>query len=84
LAWFDAKEYRSGSTRYLGRVSGLGNRYWRMLLAHGARCVLRAAEAPAVARREVCGARRWALDVQIRSNHNKAACALANKRVRIV
>jgi hypothetical protein len=27
--------------------------------------------------------RRWALDVQARSNHNKAACALANKLARI-
>ena len=29
------------------------------------------------------GVRRWALDVQARSNHNKAACALANKLARI-
>ncbi len=35
------------------------------------------------AEREVCGVRRWALDVQHRSNHNKAACALANKLARI-
>jgi hypothetical protein len=35
------------------------------------------------ARHEVCGVRRWALDVQARSNHNKAACALANKLARI-
>jgi hypothetical protein len=33
--------------------------------------------------RAVCGVRRWALDVQARSNHNKAACALANKLARI-
>ena len=26
---------------------------------------------------------RWALAVQVRSNHNKAACALANKMARI-
>ena len=32
---------------------------------------------------EVCGVRRWALDVQARGNHNKAACALANKLARI-
>ena len=29
------------------------------------------------------GVRRWALDVQARGNHNKAACALANKLARI-
>jgi len=27
--------------------------------------------------------RRWALGVQARSNHNKAACAVANKLARI-
>ena len=55
----------------------------RMLLTHGARSVLRAAKVADNAGREVCGVRRWALDVQARSNHNKAACALANKLARI-
>ena len=33
---------------------------------------------------EACGsARHWALDVQGRTHHNKAACALANKLARI-
>ncbi len=54
-----------------------------MLLTHGARSVLRAATVATGAGREVCGVRRWALDVQSRSNHNKAACALANKMARI-
>ena len=54
-----------------------------MLLTHGARSVLRAAKVADTAGREVCGVRRWALDVQARSNHNKAACALANKLARI-
>ena len=54
-----------------------------MLLTHGARCVLRASKVADSAGREVCGVRRWALDVQARSNHNKAACALANKLARI-
>lgn len=35
------------------------------------------------ARSAACAAGRWALDVQARSNHNKAACALANKLARI-
>ena len=55
----------------------------RMLLTHGARSVLRAAKVADGAGREVCGVRRWALEVQGRSNHNKAACALANKLARI-
>jgi hypothetical protein len=45
--------------------------------------VLRAAAVASNAGREVCGVRRWALEVQSRSNHNKAACALANKLARI-
>lgn len=55
----------------------------RMLFTHGARSVLRASKVADDAGREVCGVRRWALDVQARSNHNKAACALANKLARI-
>ena len=54
-----------------------------MLLAHGARSVLRAAKVAQGAGKEVDGVRRWALDVQARGNHNKAACALANKLARI-
>ena len=45
--------------------------------------MLRSAAVATNAGREVCGVRRWALDVQSRSNHNKAACALANKMARI-
>ena len=84
-SWFDLtpKEYRSGSSRYLGRISKKGDRYLRMLLTHGARSVLRTAKVADNAGREVCGVRHWALDVQARSNHNKAACALANKLARI-
>ena len=55
----------------------------RMLLTHGARSVLRSAKVAQGAGKQVCGVRRWALDVQARSNHNKAACALANKLARI-
>ena len=84
-SWFGLtpKEYSSGSSRYLGRISKRGDRYLRMLLTHGARSVLRAAKVAVGAGREVCGVRRWALDVQGRTNHNKAACALANKLARI-
>ena len=84
-SWFGLtpKEYSSGNSRYLGRISKKGDRYLRMLLTHGARSVLRAAKVAQEAGREVCGVRRWALDVQARGNHNKAACALANKLARI-
>ena len=32
---------------------------------------------------ELSGLRHWALELQARSNHNKSACALANKMARI-
>lgn len=84
-SWFGLtpKEYSSGSTRHLGRISKRGDRYLRMLLTHGARSVLRAASVALTAGRPLDGLRRWALTVQGRTNHNKAACALANKLARI-
>lgn len=84
-SWFGLtpKEYSSGNSRYLGRISKRGDRYLRMLLTHGVRSVLRASKVAESAGREVCGVQRWALGVQARSNHNKAACALANKLARI-
>ena len=45
--------------------------------------MLRAAKVADGAGKPVQGGRRWALQVQSRSNHNKAACALANKLARI-
>jgi transposase len=77
------KEHSSGSTRHLGRISKRGDRYRRMLLTHGARSVLRAATVAQRTGRSLDGLRQWALAVQARSNHNKATCALANKRARI-
>jgi transposase len=84
-SWFGLtpKEYSSGSVRYLGRISKRGDRYLRMLLSHGARAVLRAATMARQAGRTIEPLRAWALAVQARSNHNKAACALANKLARI-
>jgi transposase len=84
-SWFGLtpNEYSSGSTRHLGRISKKGDRYLRMLLTHGARSVLRAAAVAQQAGRACTPLRSWALAVQQRSNHNKAACALANKLARI-
>jgi transposase len=84
-SWFGLtpKEYSSGSTRKLGRISKKGDRYLRMLLTHGARSVLRMASLARQAGRRLDGLRAWALEVQGRTNHNKAACALANKLARI-
>ena len=84
-SWFGLtpKEYSSGGTRHLGRISKRGDRYLRMLLTHGARAVLRAATVSKQAGRQIDGLKDWALKVQGRTNHNKAACALANKLARI-
>jgi transposase len=77
------REYSSGAHRYLGRISKRGDRYIRMLLTHGARSVLRAATVARRQGRKLDRLRSWALEVQDRSNHNKATCALANKLARI-
>jgi transposase len=77
------REHSSGDRRYLGRISKRGNRYVRTLLTHGARSVLRAATVARRAGRKLDRLRSWALELQARSNHNKATCALANKLARI-
>lgn len=84
-SWFGLtpREFSSGGTRHLGRISKKGDRYLRMLLTHGARSVLRAASAAVEKGKVLSGVRHWALQVQARSNHNKATCALANKLARI-
>jgi transposase len=84
-SWFGLtpKEHSSGATRHLGRISKRGDRYLRMLLTHGARSVLRAASVATQAGKSLDPLRHWALQVQRRTNHNKAACALANKLARI-
>ena len=54
-----------------------------MLLTHGARSVPRAADVARHAGKPINGLRTWALEVQGRTNQNKATCALANKLARI-
>ena len=84
-SWFGLtpREFSSGSRQVLGRISKRGDRYLRMLLTHGARSVLRAASTARDGGRKLDGLRLWATAVQARTNHNKAACALANKMARI-
>jgi hypothetical protein len=61
----------------------MGDRYLRMLLTHGARSVMQAAKVARLKGQQLVGVRHWALELQARSNHNKTACALANKMARI-
>ena len=84
-SWFGItpKEHSSGQTRRLGRISKQGDKYLRMLITHGARSVLRAARSAHAQGRTQTGMRRWAIELQARSHHNKATCALANKLARI-
>jgi len=73
------REYSSGMKRRLGRISKRGDSYLRMLLIHGARSVLCHAKKA----KEHDRLRSWALGLQQRTGHNKAAVALANKLARI-
>ena len=74
------REYSSGLKRRLGRISKRGDAYLRMLLIHGARSILCHAKKA----KEHDRLRTWALDLERRVGHNKAAVALANKLARIV
>lgn len=84
-SWFGLtpKEHSSGNRRQLGRISKQGDRYLRMLLTHGARALLRAAELARRSGKSLDALRTWATEVQARVHHNKAACALANKLARV-
>lgn len=73
------REYSSGATRRLGRITKRGNRYLRTLLVHGARAALRAGSVV----EEPDDLRSWALRIQKRRGHNVAAVALANKLARV-
>jgi transposase len=79
------REYSSGQTRYLGRISKRGDGYLRMLLTHGARSALLLAHRQATkGEQALTQLQRWALDVEQRTHHNKATIALANKMARII
>ena len=84
-SWFGLtpKEFSSGNRRTLGRISKKGDRCLRMLLTHGARAILRAAELARRAGKPLDGLRTWATEIQARAHHNKATCALANKLARV-
>jgi len=79
-----SREHSSGERRRLGRISKQGDPYLRTLLIHGARSVLLAARSAQRRGLALDRLRTWALDLQERRCHNKAAVALANKLARIV
>jgi transposase len=78
------REHSSGQIRRLGRITRQGDSYLRKLLVHGARAVLYSAKAARRAGRPLDRLRAWALRLEARSCHNKAAVAIANKLARLV
>lgn len=74
------RESSSGLKRRLGAISKKGDAYLRMLLTHGARSVLWCSKL----RHRLDRLRSWAVGLQLRRGHNKAAVALANKLARTV
>jgi transposase len=79
-----AREYSSGETRRLGKISKRGDVYLRTQLIHGARSVLVAANRAEKRGRTLDRLRRWALETEKRVGHNKATVAVANKLARIL
>ena len=76
------RERSSGQQRRLGRLTKRGDAYLRTLFIHGARAVLQAARVKQRRGQPLDPLQAWALSVQQRQGHNKAACALANKLAR--
>ncbi len=70
-------QHSSGGKNRLGHISKRGDKYVRMLLIHGARAVLNAAE------NKTDGRSRWVMSLAQRRNRNIATVALANKNARI-
>jgi len=78
------REHSSGGRRRLGGISKAGDTYLRMLLIHGARAALRAAQHHRRIGRAVARVQHWALQVAERAGYNKATVALANKLARTI
>ena len=76
------REHSSGQQRRLGGLTKRGGAYLRTLLIHGARAVLQAARIKRRRGQALDPLRQWALSIQDRKGHNRAACALANKLAR--
>jgi transposase len=76
------REHSSGNQRRLGRITKRGDSYVRTLLIHGGRSVLRSALMRRRAGRDLEPLQIWALEVQQRQGHNRAAVAVANKLAR--
>jgi transposase len=76
------KEFSSGNTRRLGKITRRGDIYLRYLLIHGARSLLQSAAMKRRRHQPLDRLSTWALALAERAGHNKAACAVANKLAR--
>ena len=76
------REYTSGGSRKLGRISKRGDVYLRTLLIHGARSALITACMARKRGQTLDRTQQWALALAERKGHNKAVVALANKTAR--
>ncbi len=78
------REHSSGSRRSMGSITRRGNVYLRTLFIHGARSALLGAKRTAKLHPEnLTNLQKWALDLEQRAGHNKAAVGLANKMARV-
>ena len=73
------RQHSTGGKSILLGISKRGNRYLRTMLVHGARSVLRIAEA----KDKKDPFSRWAREVAKRRGRHKATLAIANKMARI-
>jgi len=79
------REHSSGNRQSRGSITRRGNVYLRTLFVHGARSALLSAKRCAKLNPDkLTKLQRWALDLEKRVGHNKAAVALANKMARII
>src|SRR5690606_6919623 len=76
------KEFSSGNTRRLGKLTRRGDIYLRQLLIHGGRSLLQSAALRRKQGKELDRLSDWAIRLSDRVGHNKAACAVANKLAR--
>ncbi len=78
------RERSSGTRRRLGRISKQGDVYLRMLLIHGARSALLAAQQRQRSEQPLTQLQAWALKRATATHANQAAVALANKLARVI
>ena len=76
------KEFSSGTSRRLGKLTRRGDIYLRTLLIHGARSLLQRAALRQRRDEPLDRLSEWALRLAERIGRNKAACAVANKLAR--